>query len=93
MHLRGKDFEYRARFPDGRTEILMSMPQYDFNWQSGYALRKAQPLPVGTVIECTAHFDNSAGNPHNPNPKSEVRWGDQTWQEMMIGFIDLVPAQ
>jgi len=93
MHLRGKDFEYQARYPDGRTEVLMSMPQYDFNWQSGYSLKVPRRLPPGTVIECTAHFDNSAGNPHNPNPKTTVQWGDQTWQEMMIGFIDIVPVQ
>jgi hypothetical protein len=93
MHLRGKDFEYKAIYPDGRQEVLMSMPQYDFNWQTGYGLRQPLRLPKGTVIECTAHFDNSAGNPHNPDPKKDVTWGDQTWQEMMIGFIDMVPAQ
>lgn len=93
MHLRGKDFEYKAIYPDGRQEVLMSMPQYDFNWQTGYGLRQPLRLPKGTVIECTAHFDNSAGNPHNPDPKKDVTWGDQTWQEMMIGFIDMVPAK
>jgi len=93
MHLRGKDFEYKAIYPDGRQEVLMSMPQYDFNWQTGYGLKQPLRLPKGTVIECTAHFDNSAGNPHNPDPKRDVTWGDQTWQEMMIGFIDMVPAK
>ncbi|MFN8855322.1 MAG: redoxin domain-containing protein [Planctomycetaceae bacterium] len=93
MHLRGKDFEYKAIYPDGRQEVLMSMPQYDFNWQTGYGLKQPLRLPKGTVIECTAHFDNSAGNPHNPDPKKDVTWGDQTWQEMMIGFIDMVPAE
>lgn len=93
MHLRGKDFEYKAIFPDGKSEVLMSMPQYDFNWQTGYGLKQPLRLPKGTVLECTAHFDNSAGNPNNPDPTQEVRWGDQTWQEMMIGFVDIVPTE
>jgi peroxiredoxin len=90
MHVRGKDFEYRAVFPDGRSEILLSVPQYDFNWQSAYRLKAPKPLPQGTRIECTAHFDNSKGNPANPDPTKQVRWGDQTWQEMMIGYVDYV---
>ncbi|MCY2967796.1 MAG: peroxiredoxin, partial [Planctomycetota bacterium] len=93
MHLRGKDFEYKAIFPDGKSEVLMSMPQYDFNWQTGYGLKQPLRLPKGTVLECTAHFDNSAGNPNNPDSTQEVRWGDQTWQEMMIGFVDVVPTE
>jgi peroxiredoxin len=88
MHLRGKDFKYEVEYPDGRKEVLLSVPRYDFNWQSNYRLARPLRLPAGTKIHCTAHFDNSAGNPNNPDPKSTVRWGDQTWQEMMIGFID-----
>lgn len=93
MHVRGKDFEYRAIFPDGRTEILLSVPQYDFNWQSAYRLKSPLRLPAGTRIECTAHYDNSKGNPANPDPTKSVTWGDQTWEEMMIGYVDLVAAE
>ncbi len=90
MHVRGKDFEYRAVFPDGRREILLSVPQYDFNWQSAYRLKEPVRLPAGTRIECTAHYDNSQGNPANPDPRKTVGWGDQTWEEMMIGYLDYV---
>jgi peroxiredoxin len=88
MHLRGKSFEYRAVYPDGKSEVLLSVPRYDFGWQSNYRLARPLPLPAGTRIECTAHFDNSADNPNNPDPGKAVRWGDQTWEEMMIGFVD-----
>jgi mono/diheme cytochrome c family protein len=93
MHLRGKDFEYRAEFPDGRKEILISVPRYDFSWQASYRLTEPVRLPKGTRIHCTAHFDNSSNNPANPDPKQEVRWGDQTWEEMMIGWVDYVWEQ
>jgi mono/diheme cytochrome c family protein/peroxiredoxin len=88
MHLRGKDFEYVAVYPGGRKEVLLRVPRYDFAWQSGYRLKKPLKVPAGTRIECTAHFDNSAGNPNNPDPTKPVAWGDQTWEEMMIGFVD-----
>src|SRR5262249_25318487 len=88
MHLRGKDFKYEAVYPDGKRETLLSVPRYDFGWQSTYRLAKPLRLPAGSRIECTAHYDNSAANPNNPDPKELVRWGDQTWEEMMIGFVD-----
>ncbi len=88
MHVRGKDFEYKAIYPDGRTEVLLSVPKYDFNWQTMYRLETPLKLPKGTRIHCTAHFDNSAKNPANPDPTKEVRWGDQTWEEMLIGWVD-----
>jgi peroxiredoxin len=88
MHLRGKSFEYRAVYADGHSEVLLSVPRYDFNWQTNYELAEPLRLPAGTRIECTAHFDNSAGNPNNPDPTRRVGWGDQTWDEMMIGFVD-----
>jgi hypothetical protein len=90
MHLRGKDFEYRAKYPSGETEVLLRVPKYDFNWQHTYYLAQPKLLPAGTVIECTAHFDNSANNRFNPDPSVEVRWGDQSWEEMMIGFVGIV---
>ncbi len=90
MHLRGKDFRYEATFPDGRKEVLLSVPAYDFGWQSYYTLAEPLALPKGTRIDCYAHFDNSAENPYNPDPSKAVRWGEQTWQEMMIGYVDYI---
>jgi hypothetical protein len=89
MHLRGKSFEYRLVYPTGESQILLRVPKYDFNWQLSYYLEKPLLLTKGTKIECTAYFDNSPNNPANPNPNTEVRWGDQSWEEMMIGFFDL----
>jgi hypothetical protein len=89
MHVRGKSFEYRATYPSGETETLLTVPRYDFNWQLTYYLKEPKVLPKGTVIECIAHYDNSVNNPYNPDPKSDVYWGDQTWEEMLAGFVDL----
>jgi hypothetical protein len=89
MHLRGKDFEYRVVYPTGESEVLLRVPAYSFNWQLSYYPAKSMVLPKGTKIECTAHFDNSTNNPNNPDATKEVRWGDQSWEEMMIGFVDL----
>ncbi|MBM4071957.1 MAG: redoxin domain-containing protein [Planctomycetes bacterium] len=88
MHLRGKDFLIRARYPDGKSATLLSVPRFNFNWQSIYRPIEPLRMPKGTVVECVAHFDNSAGNPNNPDPKATVTWGDQTWEEMMIGWTD-----
>jgi len=93
MHLRGKDFEYRAVFPDGKTQTLLSVPRFDFNWQASYRLAEPLRLPAGTRIECTAHFDNSKANLSNPDPTRWVTWGDQTWEEMMIGFVDYTAVE
>jgi mono/diheme cytochrome c family protein len=93
MHLRGKDFEYKLQYPDGKTEIVLSVPHYDFNWQLAYREETPKFLPKGTKIHCTAHFDNSAANKANPDPKKTVRWGDQTWEEMMIGWVDFIWKQ
>src|SRR5262249_26339762 len=88
MHLRGKDFTYWAIYPDGHSEVLLSVPSYDFAWQAVYRLAEPKVLPRGTRIECLAHFDNSADNPANPDPSQSVKWGEQSWEEMMIGYID-----
>ena len=88
MHLRGKDFQYIVTYPGRDPEILLSVPAYDFAWQSYYRLEKPLAMPKGTLIECVAHFDNSEKNPANPDPKATVKWGDQTFEEMMIGYID-----
>src|SRR5262249_57418463 len=77
MHLRGKDFRYEAIRPDGKTEVLLSVPRFDFNWQSTYRLAQAYAMPRGSRLHCVAHFDNSAQNPNNPDPTQEVTWGDQ----------------
>ena len=93
MHLRGKDFQYDAVFPDGTTETLLKVPAYDFAWQSYYNLAEPRRLPAGTVIKCTAHFDNSADNRVNPDPSASVTWGDQTFEEMLIGYYDYVESR
>jgi peroxiredoxin len=93
MHLRGKDFKYEAVYPDGKKEVLLSVPRYNFNWQSVYRLQEPVAVAKGTKIHCVAHFDNSDKNPNNPDPTKVVRWGDQTWEEMMIGWMDFVYDQ
>jgi len=87
MHVRGKSFTYTAVYPDGRSEILLDVPKYDFNWQHTYIPKQAIALPKGTRLDCVAHYDNSAKNKFNPDPAHDVRWGDQTWEEMMIGWF------
>jgi hypothetical protein len=87
MHFRGKDFMYKAVFPSGETKVLLSVPKYDFNWQLGYELAEPLVLPKGTRLQCTAHYDNSENNPFNPDPNKLVKWGEQTWDEMMIGYF------
>ncbi len=92
MHYRGKSFRYTAQYPDGASEILLDIPRYDFNWQNAYILKKSKLMPKGTVLSCAAHFDNSAKNLLNPDPTKEVTWGDQTWDEMMLGaFVISLP--
>jgi len=86
MHFRGKDFEYRVTFPDGTSKVILSVPKYDFAWQSYYILKEPIAAPKGTRLDCLAHFDNSEKNRYNPDPSKEVRWGDQTFEEMMIGW-------
>lgn len=93
MHLRGRDFKYTAKYPDGSSEILLSVPNYDFNWQHRYRFTEPKPIPAGTKLECVAHFDNSIHNPANPDPTMAVRWGDQSWEEMMIGWYATVDAK
>ena len=89
MHLRGKDFEYRLVSPTGESQTLLRVPKYDFNWQLAYKPAEDIVVTPGSHFECTAHFDNSPNNPYNPDPKAEVRFGEQSWEEMMVGFMDL----
>jgi len=92
MHLRGKAFRYTAIYPDKSREVLLDIPRYDFNWQNGYELFEPKRIPAGTQLYCEAWFDNSAANLANPDPTQAVRWGDQTWEEMMIGYFDATPV-
>jgi hypothetical protein len=87
-HVRGSAFKYEAVYPDGTKEVLLDVPNYDFNWQNSYVLAQPKVLPKGTELNCVAHYNNSASNVANPNPNMTVRWGEQTWEEMMIGYYD-----
>ena len=89
MHLRGKDFKYTITRPGESPQVVLSVPAYDFGWQTFYVLDQPMNLPKGTRIDCEAHFDNSSNNPYNPDPTKLVRWGEQTFEEMMIGYVDV----
>lgn len=88
MHLRGKRFEYNVLRADGTIEPLLRV-NYDFFWQLSYRLAQPMPLKAGTVLQAVAWYDNSKNNPHNPDPATAVYWGDQTYDEMMVGFFDV----
>ncbi|MBI2823621.1 MAG: redoxin domain-containing protein [Planctomycetia bacterium] len=88
MHLRGKSFKFDLKYPDGTVETLLSVPRYDFNWQVIYTYGTPKFVPAGTEMRCLAHFNNSESNLANPDPNSPVSWGDQTWEEMMIGWFN-----
>jgi mono/diheme cytochrome c family protein len=88
MHVRGKAFKFELTTPDGKTETLLDLPNYDFNWQLRYDLKQPRVLPRGSTVKLTAVFDNSADNKSNPDPTKLVRWGPQTYDEMMIGYFE-----
>ncbi|HEX4950619.1 MAG TPA: cytochrome c [Blastocatellia bacterium] len=88
LHLRGKAVEYKAFYPDGKTEILLNVPEYDFAWQTAYYFKQPKALPKGTRIMVTGYFDNSPRNKFNPDPTKAVRYGEPTYDEMMIGWMD-----
>jgi peroxiredoxin len=90
MHLRGKSIRYEAVLPSGDRATLLDVPHYNFNWQTAYRFAEPLEFPEGTRLHCVAHFDNSADNLNNPDPTKTVRWGEQTWDEMMIGYFDYV---
>jgi hypothetical protein len=79
-----------AFFPDGREQVLLDVPGYDFNWQTCYRCKKPIAVAKGTRIKVYARYDNSKDNPANPDPTKEVRFGKQTWEEMLIGYVDFV---
>lgn len=88
MHSRGRSFRFTGVWPDGRRETLLDVPHYDFNWQHAYRLAESMRVPPGFRVECDATFDNSPANPANPDPTASVRWGDQTFEEMMLGVFE-----
>jgi peroxiredoxin len=90
MHLRGKDFKITVTYPDGSSEVLLSVPAYDFGWQEEYQLTEPKRMPKGTRIDCLAHFDNSADNPANPDPTKTLRFGMQTDNEMMCAVLEVL---
>jgi hypothetical protein len=83
-HVRGRSWEIAATYPDGRTEMLLAVPHYDFNWQTEYIFKQPVKLPKGTVLRSSAWYDNSAANKSNPDPEIDVHWGEQTWEEMQF---------
>ncbi|MBI1899925.1 MAG: redoxin domain-containing protein [Planctomycetia bacterium] len=93
MHLRGKAFRFTAVYPDQREEVLLDVPRYDFNWQNIYMLSEPKRVPEGTELVCVGHFDNSEENLMNPDPTKPVFWGDQTWEEMMVGSFSMSLAE
>ena len=89
MHLRGKAFGMQVKLPDGEVREILRVPRYDFNWQLSYVLSEPMRLPAGTQVMATGWFDNSANNKNNPDPSKAVRWGNQSWEEMMVGFFNV----
>ena len=90
MHVRGKDAAYTIIYPDGREEVVLRVPKYDFNWQLSYKLAEPKFMPKGSTLKVTMHYDNSSANRYNPDPTATVRWGDQTWEEMMLGYYGTI---
>ncbi len=93
MHVRGKAFKYELELPDGTRQTLLDVPKYDFNWQTNYRLAEPLTIPAGARLHCTALYDNSTNNPANPDPTKTVTWGDQSWDEMMLGYFDLLVSR
>ncbi len=90
MHLRGKQFEYEIQYPDGRKETPLKLKSWDLGWQLSYKVAEPIVLAPGAKVVAKATFDNSKNNPANPDPTATVKWGEQSWEEMMIGFFDIV---
>lgn len=88
MHVRGKAFRYEVTEPGGKTEVLLDVPRYDFNWQLLYTFAEPRAVPKGSTLRATAWYDNSVKNPANPDPTKAVRWGNQTFEEMMLGYVE-----
>ncbi len=93
MHYRGAAMEFKAFYPDGKSETLINVPNYRFDWQTNYNLKSPKFIPRGTKIQVTSYFDNSSKNRFNPDPSKAVRWGDPTYDEMLIGYIDYIAVR
>jgi hypothetical protein len=94
MHVRGKAFRYEVMLPGGKREVLLDVPRYDFNWQLQYRLAEPREIPKGSRVEAVGWFDNSEKNPANPEPTKTVRWGPQTDDEMLLGYVEYyVPSE
>lgn len=89
MHYRGTAMDFYITPPGGPEELICSIPDYDFNWQLDYFLKEPRKVPAGTIVRVVGKFDNSPNNPFNPDPSKEVRWGEQTWEEMLMGGVFL----
>jgi hypothetical protein len=89
MHTRGKEMTYVLTYPDGREQVLLSVPNYDFNWQIFYELKEPLKVPAGSTIKIVGSYDNSAANKWNPAPHKEVYWSEQNWDEMYAGFLEI----
>ena len=92
MHLRGKSMRFVAEYPEGRREVILDVPRYEFDWQNLYVLDRPMPMPEGTILHTEARFDNSADNPNNPDPRRAVTFGEQTWDEMHVGYVNFALA-
>ena len=92
VSVRGKSAKVIVKYPDGREEVALSVPNYDFEWQLNYQLEEPMFLPAGSELQTVLTYDNSTNNRHNPDPTATVGWGDQTWEEMMLGYYGTVAA-
>jgi hypothetical protein len=92
MHLRGKAFRFEAVYADGRREVLLDVPRYEFEWQNVYVLAEPKLMLEGSVLHCVARYDNSSENPSNPDPSQTVKWGEQTRDEMLVGYVEVALA-
>ncbi len=93
MHFRGQDMQFEAEFPNGIREVLVSIPAYRFNWQTLYRLTEPRLLPAGTIVRISGGFDNTQWNPANPDPSATVKFGEQSWEEMFIGYMNIAEAR
>jgi hypothetical protein len=93
MHLRGKSMRFVAEYPDGQSEVILDVPRYEFDWQNLYVLDRPRPMPEGTILHTEARFDNSDDNPNNPDPRRAVTFGEQTWDEMHVGYLNFALAE
>ncbi len=92
MHYRGKEVRYELTYPDGTQETMLSVPEYDFNWQTSYRFKEPKAVPAGTKVTLTGWWDNSADNPFNPDPTVDITWGEATHEEMLFGWLSFTNA-